>query len=75
MFLTGVLGVMRILGMGGVFEGVLLVVARIMEGFVMAFGGFGGRRDGFDRGGLGRYRGFGRGRVMGVIIMMMIVFV
>ena len=52
MFFSRMLGVMRILGMGGVFDGVLLVVTHIMRGFVMAFGGFGGRRNGFHRGGL-----------------------
>ena len=37
MFLAGMLGVRRVVGMGGVFERVLLGVARVMRGFVMAF--------------------------------------
>ena len=48
MFLAGLFGVLRVLGMGGVFVRVLLGVARVMGGFVMAFGGRGGRRDGLN---------------------------
>src|SRR5882724_9707246 len=63
---------MRILGMGGVLERVLLVVPRIMRSFIAAFGC---RCDGFHRRSVEGYRGFGCGMIMGVIIMMVIVFV
>jgi hypothetical protein len=69
------LGVMRILGMGGVLEGVLVVVAVVMHDFVTAFGGLMGGCNGFNRRRVGGYRGFGRGMIMGVIVMMVIVFV
>ena len=69
------LGVMRILGMGGVFERVFLVVPRVMHSLVVAFSSRGCRRDGFHRRSVGGYRSFGRGMIMGVIVMMVIVFV
>ena len=55
MFLAGMLGVRRIVGMGGVFERVLLVVARVMRGLVVAFDGVGASvDDGLDRRRVGR---------------------
>src|SRR5450631_3865649 len=69
------LGAMRIIGVGRVFERVLFVVAVVMRGFIMAFGGHGCRRDGLHRCSVGGYRGVGRGMIMGVIVMMVVVFV
>src|SRR3981189_698029 len=69
------LGVMAIIGIGCVLHCVLVIVGVVMHDFVTAFGGLKGGCNGVNPRRVGGYRGFGRGTIMGVIVMMVIVFV